>query len=148
MDFSLTEEHEAVRDLATRILSDATTHERLSKLEDPSFDRQAWRDLAAAGLLGVALPEDAGGSGLGFLGAHLVLEQVGAAAAPVPFWETVVLGALPIAQFGTAEQRDDVLPRVLTGDLVLTAALSEDGASDPIAPTTTATRTDDGWELE
>ena len=148
MDFSLTEEHEAVRELAGKILSDATTHERLSHLEDPSFDRQAWRDLAEAGLLGVALPEDAGGSGLGFLGAHLVLEQVGETAAPIPFWETVVLGGLPIARFGTSQQRSDVLPPMLSGDLVLTAALAEDGAADLLAPTTTARRTGDGWELE
>lgn len=148
MDFSLTEEHEAVRGLAGRILSDATTPQRRSQLADPSFDRQAWHDLAESGLLGVAVPEDAGGSGLGFLGAHLVLEQVGATAAAVPFWETVVLGALPIAVFGTAEQRERVLPRILAGDLIVTAALSEDGASAPAAPRTSATQTAGGWELE
>ena len=148
MDFSLTEEHEAVRDLAAQILRDATKHERLSQLDDPAFDRHAWRSLAEAGLLGVALPKGAGGSGLGFLGAHLVLEQVGAAAAPVPFWETVVLGALPIAQFGSRQQREEILPRVIAGEAVLTAALAEDGVSDPVAPATTATRTGHGWELQ
>lgn len=148
MDFSLTEEHEAVRGLAGRILGDATTPQRRSQLQDPSFDRQAWRDLAEAGLLGVALPEAVGGSGLGFLGAHLVLEQVGAAAAPVPFWETIVLGALPIAVFGTAEQQQRLLPPVVAGELLLTAALAEDGTAAPEVPVTIATRTADGWELD
>ena len=146
MDFALTEEHEAVQDLAAQILADATTPERLSAVED-GFDRRAWAALAEAGLLGVALPEAVGGSGLGFLGAHLVLEQVGATAAAVPFWETVVLGALPLAVFGSAGQQE-VLADVLAGNLLLTAALAEDGATDPAAPRTQAiTRDGGGWEL-
>ena len=146
MDFALTDEHQAVHDLAARILSDATTPERVGAVED-GFDRRAWGALAEAGLLGVALPEAAGGSGLGFLGAHLVLEQVGATAASVPFWETVVLGAMPLAVFGTAAQQE-ALPDVLAGHRLLTAALAEDGATDPAAPRTQAVaRGDGGWEL-
>ncbi|TMA51000.1 MAG: acyl-CoA dehydrogenase family protein [Deltaproteobacteria bacterium] len=69
MDFSFTPEQEALRELARRILDDHVTHQRLKAAEaDPDwFDREAWRALAEARLLGVALPEDVGGSGLGFL---------------------------------------------------------------------------------
>lgn len=147
MDFSLTEEQRAVEDLAGRILREMTTQQRLADLGDQWFDRAAWQALADAGLLGVALPEEAGGSGLGFLGAHLLLEQIGAAAAPLPLWETVVLGALPIAEFGTPAQRERFLPGVLAGELLLTAALSEEGAADTAGPRTRATRTERGWEL-
>lgn len=146
MDFTLTEEHLAVRDLAGQILREMTTPERLGQL-DGWFDRAAWQALADAGLLGVALPESAGGSGLGFLGAHLLLEQVGATAAPVPLWETIVLGALPLALFGSDEQRAQLLPGVIDGSVLLTAALAEEGAGDITAPRTRANRTAGGWEL-
>ena len=146
MDFSLTEEHEAVRALALQILADATTTERLGQVPADGFDQRAWTSLAEAGLLGVALPESAGGSGLGFLGAHLILEQIGATAAAVPFWETVVLGALPVATFGTPQQQE-LLPGVLAGETLLAPALAEDGAADPTAPRTQAVVIDDGWEL-
>lgn len=148
MDFSLTEEQTAVRDLAGQILGDLTTQERLSALDDTGFDPEAWRALAQAGLLGVALPEHAGGGGLGFLGAHLLLEAVGAHAAPLPVWESIVLGALPVARFGSAALQERWLPGVIDGSSLLTAAVTEDGASDPIQPRTRARRSDGGWELE
>ena len=92
MDFSFTPEQEALRELARRILDDHVTHQRLKAAEaDPDwFDREAWRALAEARLLGVALPEDVGGSGLGFLELCLLLEQVGRAVAPVPVFPTLV----------------------------------------------------------
>ena len=81
MDFSFTEEQETVRDLAARIFTDLATHERLRELEsEPDgerFDRKLWSELAAAGLLGIALPEEVGGAGLGFLETALVVEQRG-----------------------------------------------------------------------
>ena len=70
MDFSFTEEQEAVRELSDRIFTDLSTHERLRELEaDPEgdrFDRQLWAELAGAGLLGISLPEADGGAGLGY----------------------------------------------------------------------------------
>ncbi len=148
MDFSFTEEQVATRDLAQQILDDRVTHERLKELEagGESFDRDTWAELAKAGLLGIALPETVGGSGLGFVALSLLLEQVGRTVAPVPALPTIVLGALPIAEFGTDAQRQAHLPGVVAGDTVLTAALVELG-TDPAHPTTTAQRDGDGWEL-
>jgi len=149
MDFSFTPEQEALRELARRILDDHVTHARLKAVEaDPDwFDREAWRALADARLLGVALPEDVGGSGLGLLELFLLLEQVGRAVAPVPVFPTLVLGALAIAEFGTSEQRRRWLPGVATGEVVLTAALVEPAADDPASPATTAGRDGASWRL-
>jgi alkylation response protein AidB-like acyl-CoA dehydrogenase len=146
VDFSLTEEQEATRDLARQILEDRVTHERLKEMEagGESFDRETWAELAKAGLLGIALPEDVGGSGLGFVALCLFLEEVGRTVAPVPVLPTVVLGALPIAEFGTDAQKQAHLPGVVEGDTVLTAALVEVG-TDPEDPTTTAKPDGDGW---
>jgi 3-oxocholest-4-en-26-oyl-CoA dehydrogenase beta subunit len=149
MDFGLTEEQEATRDLARQILSDRSTHERLKEIEagGDGFDRDTWSELAKAGLLGIALPEDAGGSGLGFVALCQLLEEVGRTVSPVPVLPTVVLGALPIAQFGTDTQRQQYLPGVVEGDAVLTAALVETG-TDPLHPTTTARSDGDGWRVD
>jgi 3-oxocholest-4-en-26-oyl-CoA dehydrogenase beta subunit len=145
MSFALTEEHQAVRDLAGRILGDLATTERLGRIEG-WFDAEAWRALADAGLLGAGVPVEDGGLGLGFLGLHLLLEQVGAAAAPVPVWESLVLGALPLATFGDAAQRATWIAPLLAGEVLLTAALVEDGAA-PDDPRTEARRVDGGWAL-
>jgi alkylation response protein AidB-like acyl-CoA dehydrogenase len=151
MDFALDDEQIAIRDLAARILTEKLPIERLREIETDSeewFARDVWQELAKADLLGIALPEADGGGGYGLFELALILEQVGKAVAPVPAYATLVLGALPIANFGTDAQRAELLPAVISGDLVLTAALSEGGVGyPPDVPETTATKTDDGWTI-
>src|SRR5437870_7216925 len=149
MDFSLSEEQEATRDLARQILSDRETHEHLKEIEagGEGFDRDTWAELAKAGLLGIALPEDAGGSGLGFVALCRLFEEIGRTVAPLPVLPTVVLGALPIAQFGTDAQKQQYPPGVVAGDTVLTSALVETG-TDALHPTTTARADGDGWRVD
>ncbi len=150
MDFARREEQEEIAGLAGRILTDMVTVDRLRAVEDPDgdrFDREVWAALAAAGLLGVALPTDVGGAGLGIVEQCLVLEQVGRTVAPVPVLASCVLGALPIATFGTDAQRTRWVPPMVAGDVVLTGALVEPVNRRPEQPTTTATRDDDGWRL-
>src|SRR6266566_3625425 len=150
MDFALSPEQEALRDLARRILADHVTPERLALVEaEPDrFDRAAWEALAGARLLGTAIPEEFGGSCLGVLELCLVLEEVGRAVAPVPAWPTLVLGALPLARFGTRAQRAALLPGVASGEVVLTAALVEPGTDDPLQPSATARRDGTRWRLD
>jgi acyl-CoA dehydrogenase len=150
MDFSFSEEQEAVRELAGRIFSDLSTHERLRELEsDPEgdrFDVKLWSELASAGLLGIALPEEVGGAGLGFVETGLLVEEAGRTAAYVPVIETLAAAAPAIARFGTEAQRQQWLPGVVSGDKVLTTALVELGGT-PEAPSVVAERTGDGWTL-
>jgi 3-oxocholest-4-en-26-oyl-CoA dehydrogenase beta subunit len=150
MDFAFTPEQEAVRDLARSICQDHATHERLKAVERDAdwFDRELWAALATANLLGVALPESSGGSGLGMTELCLLLEQVGATVAPVPVWPTLVLGALPLAEFGSDAQRARWLAPVVAGTAMLTAALVELPAEDPSAPQTRAVRDGAGWRLD
>jgi 3-oxocholest-4-en-26-oyl-CoA dehydrogenase beta subunit len=127
MDFTFTEEQDAVRDLAEQIFDGQATPDRVKEVErsDDGVDRDLWRALADAGLLAIAVPEEHGGSGLGLIELCLLLEQQGRRVAPVPLWPTLVLGALPIAEFGTPEQQRTWLPHVAGGDAVLTAALAD-----------------------
>jgi alkylation response protein AidB-like acyl-CoA dehydrogenase len=77
----------------------------------------------------------------------VLLEQQGRRVAPVPLWPSLVLGALAIAEFGSPEQQQAWLPGVASGEVVLTAALAEPGANDPLRPQVTATRNGDTWRL-
>jgi alkylation response protein AidB-like acyl-CoA dehydrogenase len=148
MDFSLSEEQQELTGLAARILEDRMDLQHLKQRDrsDEWYDRDTWAELAKANLLGVALPESAGGLGLGFLDLCMVLREVGRKVAPLPVIPTLVAGALPLARFGTDAQQA-VLAKVASGDVLLSAALVEAG-SDPDRPTTTATRDGDGWRLD
>jgi alkylation response protein AidB-like acyl-CoA dehydrogenase len=109
MDFSFSEEQEAVRELADRIFTDLSTQERLREMEtDPTsdrFDTKLWSELASAGLLGISLPEDVGGAGLDFLETGLLAEAAGRTAAYVPVVECLAAAAPAVARFGTDGQR-------------------------------------------
>lgn len=147
MDFTLGEELEAVRDLARQIFGDHAAQDAIKAAEqaETGFDEALWAALADAGLLGVALPEDAGGAGLGVGGLAVLLEEQGRAVAPVPIWPAVV-GALTIAEHGTPSQRE-ILPVLAVGAERLTVALEEFAPSDPAEPRCTAVRDGDGWLL-
>lgn len=149
MDFGLSEEQSDLQGLVRQILEREATVERVKEIEASAdnFDRELWSTLATAGVLGISLPEAQGGGGYGFLEACIVLEQIGLTVAPVPYLAHVVLGALPIARFGTEGQRDALLPAAAAGESILTAALVEAG-TDPLTPVTRARRADGGWILD
>ena len=139
MDFSITDDQQSLQDLAKQILTERATHDHLKKLEAVSdesgswsiFDRELWQKLADAGITGIAVPESAGGAGLGFIEVGLVLEQVGRAVAPVPAAPTLVTsyvlaknGVLPQALEGVADGRT-ILTTAFEGEV--TGRASGDG---------------------
>jgi 3-oxocholest-4-en-26-oyl-CoA dehydrogenase beta subunit len=127
MDFTFTKEQEELRGLARRILGDRVTRERLQEivLGPDSFDRELWGELGRAHLLGVALPEDVGGSGYGLIELCVLMEEAGRAVAPVPLVSSLAMAALPVAQFGSEELRKELLPSVAAGEAVMSAAITE-----------------------
>jgi alkylation response protein AidB-like acyl-CoA dehydrogenase len=149
MDFSFTDEQKALSELAGQVFTDHSALDRLKAIErsDDGFDAETWAALAKTGLLGAALPEEAGGTGGGIIEACLLLEQQGKRVTSVPLLWTVVAAAMPVARFGSRAQRDRWLPGVVAGDAVLTAALIELDAHDPRSPVTTARKSGSGWKL-
>ena len=141
MDFSFDDASTDLAELTRTILADHVTPARLAEVEATGdrFDRALWTDLAKAGVLSAALPESVGGSGLGLLEQCAVLVELGRRVAPVPYLCSIVQAASAIAEFGTDAQRAEWAAPAADGDLVLTAALSEEVGDDP-APTTTAAR--------
>jgi 3-oxocholest-4-en-26-oyl-CoA dehydrogenase beta subunit len=150
MDFGFTEEQQEAAALARRILEDKVTEAVLRAAEAAPlrFDQATWTALADAGLLGLGLPAEHGGGGLGLVEQCVVLEQVGRTVAPVPVAATTVFGGAPIARFGTEAQRSRWLPPAVDGSAILTAALSEPGNRQPERPVTTATEAEGGWRLD
>jgi acyl-CoA dehydrogenase len=151
MDFGFSEAQHEVQGLARRILEDMVTVERLQEVEsrgEARFDPGTWRALADANLLGMGLPDDLGGSGYGLIEQCLVLQEVGRTVAPVPVLASIIMGALPVVAFGTADQRERWVRPAATGEVILTAALAEPLNRDPLGPATTARRGRGGWRLD
>lgn len=149
MDFALTDSQRTVGDLAGKIFKDRLTQEQLRAVERSASrsDDALWTQLAAAGLLGVGLPDDVGGNGDGLLELCALLATAGAAAAPVPLWAVLVTGALPLARFGSDAQKKALLPGIVAGTSLVAAALMEPAELDPRVPGTVARRQGDGWRL-
>ena len=148
MDFTFTPEQDEAAELAARILRDRATNERMKAVErgGDRFDRDLWTELGSAGLLGLWLPEEHAGAGLGLLELCRVLVEVGRTVAPVPL-ATHGPAARLLAEVGTDVQKQAWLPTAATGAAVLTAAVAEEHASAPERPTTTGTPHGDGWRL-
>jgi 3-oxocholest-4-en-26-oyl-CoA dehydrogenase beta subunit len=148
MDFTFTPEQDEAAELAARILKDRATNERMKQVEADGdrFDAELWAELGSAGLLGLALPEEYDGAGLGLIELCRVLVEVGRTVAPVPL-VTHGAAALSIAEVGSPEQKQTWLPAAASGERVLTAAVAEDREPLPAHPSTIAERTVGGWTL-
>ena len=144
MDFEFTDEEKSVSELARKILVDLVTNERLKDVEaraaggPQGFDAETYQALADSNLLGVAIPEEHGGMELGFGALCLLCQEVGRSVAPVPVYASLVLGALPLAEFGSDLDKQEWLPRIARGETIVTAALAELDSSDPHQPSTRA----------
>jgi len=148
MDFTLGEELEEVRGLARQIFTDYATADRLRAAEQSGsgVDDGLWKALGDAGLLGIALPEEDGGAGLGVGGLCVLLEEQGRTVAPAPVWPALVAG-LTIAKHGDAAQREALLPGLAEGAERVTVALEEFSPADPADPRCSAVPDGDGWKL-
>jgi alkylation response protein AidB-like acyl-CoA dehydrogenase len=104
---------------------------------DPrGYSPALWREMAALGWPGMALPADHGGGALGFLEVALLLEEMGRVLLPAPFLETTVLAAPLLMALGGTHW----LPRLARGEVIATVALTEPGGSDEWREPTLAAR--------
>jgi len=126
MDVLLNEEEEMVKNAAREFLEGECPPSlaREMEVDDLGYPPDLWRQMAQLGWLGMSLPESLGGQGLPVTYLGIIIEEMGRAIAPVPFHSTTV-AALTIAADGTPEQQQSVIPKVCSGDSVLTWALTE-----------------------
>src|SRR3982074_3156862 len=112
MDFDFTQEQVMLRNLAREFLSRESTPRAVRTLMEElrGFDDATWRQLAEMGLPGLAIDPGYGGQGLGMVELALVLDEMGRAAYPSPFFATSVLAATAIAASGNENDLARDLP--------------------------------------
>ena len=130
MDLSFSEEQEMLWKSARDFLADKCPKTLVREMEEDEkgYVPELWKEMADLGWIGLPFPEKYGGGGFNFLDLVVLLEEMGRACLPGPFISTVVLGGLPIAEWGTEEQKKGILPKVCEGKAILTLALTEPSA--------------------
>ena len=142
MDFETTDEHQLIRDAIGKICADFPD-EYWSKCDNGHlFPWDFYNALAEAGWIGIAIPEQYGGSGRGITEASIVLEEVAASGAAMNGASSVhlsIFGMHPVVKYGSEDMKQKYLPRVAAGDLHVAFGVTEpDAGTDTSSITTTA----------
>jgi alkylation response protein AidB-like acyl-CoA dehydrogenase len=151
MDFDLTEGQEMLRETARDFLTTACPKSLVREMaeDETGHPVQLWQKMGEMGWMGMIIPEEYGGAGAGLLDFVVLLEEMGRACLPGPFFSTVVLGGLTILEAGSEEQKQELLPKLAEGELLLTLALTEPSATYAAEGIQTkATRTDEGFLIQ
>ena len=133
MDLALSEPQEMLRKMARDFLATECPKSLVREMEEDEkgYPPQLWRAMAELGWMGLPFPEKYGGGDGSFLDLGVLLEEMGRACLPGPFFSTVVLGGLSILDMGSEEQKAELLSQIAEGNLILTLALTEsDGRYD------------------
>jgi alkylation response protein AidB-like acyl-CoA dehydrogenase len=130
MDIGFTEEQELLRASARRFLENEcrTAFVRQRMAEPAAMTDVFWQKLADQGWFGILYPEEAGGSGLGLVDMTVLMEEMGRAVMPGPFFSIVLLGGAAIIEAGSDARRQEWLPRIAAGSAKVSLAWTEPNA--------------------
>lgn len=130
MDLAFSEEQEMLCKSARDFLANKCPKTLVREMEEDEqgYPPELWKEMAELGWLGLPFPEKYEGGGFSFLDLIVLLEEMGRACLPGPFLSTVVLGGLPILEWGREEQKQYFLPEICKGEAILTLALTEPSA--------------------
>ena len=151
MDLQFTEEQEMLRQMVRGVCSSYASLETVREMEDDpvGYPLELWKQLAALDLIGLMVPAEYGGSGMTLLDATVVYEELGRALAPSPHFASAVMSAGVVQRAGTDEQCQEWLPRIVTGDAILTPAwLEPHRGFGPRGVALTATADGDAFVLD
>jgi alkylation response protein AidB-like acyl-CoA dehydrogenase len=149
MDFSFSPDQQLLKNSARAFLDEHCKPEFVRTMfDDPRGESEAlWKEMAQLGWLGLALPEEHGGSGLGMVETAILLDEMGRAACPGPYLPTMLAGHAILAA-GSAAQKNRWLPAVAGGSARATVALMERELDWDLAATSArAERSGSGWVL-
>ena len=130
MDLGLNEAQQMLKTTAQDFLSAECpdTYVREMEEDERGYTPELWTKIAEQGLLGLIIPEQYGGVELEFQDLVVLLEEMGRYMLPGPFFSTVVLGGMSIMDAGSDEQKQEYLPRIAEGQIIMTLALTEPSA--------------------
>ncbi|PLR22160.1 acyl-CoA dehydrogenase [Caulobacter zeae] len=147
----LTEEQTMLRDAAKAWSQESAPVSALRRLRNEgsrqTFDPAAWSEMGQMGWAGVVVPEAYEGSGFGYLGLGLILEETGKTLAASPLLSTALIAASALELGGSDAQKAAWLPRIATGEAVATLAIDEHAHHNPTRIALSATTSGDGWAL-
>src|SRR3990170_4455693 len=130
MDLGLDEQQEMLRNFARDFLEKECPEQLVRQMEEDEkgYSPELWQKMAQQGWMGLIIPEQYGGAGMNLCELVVLLEEFGRALVPGPFLSTVVLGAVPVMEAGSEEQKQQFLPKIAAGELIMTMALTEPSA--------------------
>lgn len=152
MDFALTDEQRMIA-ASARQLGERFGPDYWRKIDaKKEFPTECWKAICDAGLCGVALPSEYGGSDLGVLEMALIIENLAAAGAGSTvgqmFMINPIFGGVSISKFGTPEMKQTLLPKLIAGEINFCMALTEpDAGTNTLEIRTFAEQHGDGWRL-
>jgi len=152
VNFAFSDEQEQLREFVRSFLDDkspeAAVREQMDT--DQGFDRDVWNQMAEQmGLQALAIPEEYGGQGFGFVELIVVLEEMGRSLLCAPFFSSVVLSANTLLLSGDDEARNAHLPGIAAGETIAALALTEEnGRWDEAGVTAEASQAGDGWTID
>jgi alkylation response protein AidB-like acyl-CoA dehydrogenase len=151
MEFAFSEEQEMLRKAARDFLTERCPKTLVKEMEasEQGYLPELWHEMAGLGWMGLAFPEEYGGEGMSFLDLAVLLEEIGRACLPAPFFSTVVLGGLTILDIGNEAQREEYLPKIASGATIFTLALTEPSARyDAASIAVTAIVENNGYRID
>ncbi len=150
MDLGFDESQQMLKNSAREFLEQEcpTSLVRAMEEDERGYTPELWQKIADLGWLGLALPEQYGGMGLTYFDLVLLLEEMSRAMLPGPFFATMVLGGMTTLVGGTEAQKQEYLPKIAKGDIIVTLALTEPSATyEPSGIQTAAKAQDSSYVL-
>ena len=152
MKMTYDEDQQLMQKTAREFVTGRSPVSRMRALRDSAdalgYSMELWKEMAQLGWVGVTLPEEYGGSAMGFSDLCLLLQETGRNLMPEPFVETMVLGAGLIAHAGSEVQKDAWLSNIASGDAQVALAYQEARSRYNVSDVQLkADRTDDGFVL-
>jgi len=151
MKLILNEEQQFLKDTAKNFAEERTPVNHFRSLRDDNdsklWDMDIWQEMVKLGWSGILIPEEFGGSNFGVAGISVILQECGKTLTPSPLFATGVLGAHAITHFGTEEQKNKYLPKIVSGEITTAIAIDETSHHDPLKTNMSAVLKDDAYIL-
>ena len=150
MDMEFTEEQQGLQTTARSFLSAESPLSAAREMEssEDGFSRELWKKMADLGWLGLTHSEDVGGAGMGSVELVVLAKELGRTLCPSPYIQTVILAGGAIAATASNEQKQRLLPAIISGEMVIAFALQEENTFyDARGVSAKATKDGDGYVL-
>ena len=130
MDLGLSEEQELLKNFARDFLEKECPEKHVREMEEDEqgYSPDLWKKMAEQGWQGLVIPDEFGGTGMGYVDLVILIEEFGRALVPGPFIPTAVGGAIALLEGGSDAQKKQYLPKIATGEQIWTLAVTEPSA--------------------